>query len=503
MAQTAPADSCVMTGTVFHSSFANVYGASPLLPPEHWAVRAAERLHAVGFAPSYLPAQGAVPRAEVLAALLEGGEAVIQFCQEPHLAPWEPVVEGWLDRFLEEFPESYGPAGPVVHLGTSVGAGYAERTGVLAPAVGYRYDRQNPLPAEGDAGLVLHGSTGVLLGRTIFAAGELTSRSGATGAARWEVGAGARGWQLSAGQAEVRYGPGRGGGIVLSPRDPLPRVEVRRTRPLRFPGVLGYAGRVTGHLFVSRMTDEDRHSTEPWMFGARLAVQPHGRLALGLNRGAVFGGEGRPLTFRNVAGLAAGAIRSHFENQILSFDARWRLPTDALLPVTVYAEWGADDGAGALNEMPGYLGGLFIPALPGVPQVALGVEGARFTDCCGHSTWYFNATFPGNWARGDQALGHPLGGEGWERSAYASADLLDSRVRLRAQGFQRERRQTTLGEMGGGNLFSPWRTGRSDGWRVDGEVTLMHGAELRGSWVRDAGGGWEEQVLRLGLFAYF
>jgi hypothetical protein len=502
-AAAAQADTtCVFTGEVFHPDNAVVHAVSPLLPPGHWAVRAAERLEAAGLAPSYLPAQGAVPRTAVFAALLEAGTAVIGVCENPRVDAWQPLLEGWLDRFLDEFPESRGRGGPVSRLGAEVGAGYAETTGVLSPAVGYFTARQDPRPVADRTGAFGRAAGGVMLGSFAVAAGEAVFFDGEIEAPRWEVAAGARGWQLSAGRAEVRYGPGRFGGVSLSPREPLPRVELQRTRPLRLPGFLRYAGGVTGHLFVTRLTDEERHPTQPWMFGARLAVRPHARLTLGISRAAIFGGEGRPLTLRNLAGLSIGVVRSDFENQILSFDARLRLPTETLLPATVYVEWGADDGAGALNEQPGWVAGLSLPAIPGVPALSLGVEAARFAGCCGHGAWYFNATFPGNWARGDQPLGHPLGGEGRERAAYASADLLEGRLRLNGRFYQRNREQRSLAEVGGGNLFSPARTGRSDGGEVEAALRIGR-AEARAAWAREAGEGWREQALTVALSAFF
>ncbi|HEU0298905.1 MAG TPA: capsule assembly Wzi family protein [Longimicrobium sp.] len=482
--------------------FTIAYDASPLLPPGHWAVRAAGRLEGVGLAPSYLPAQGAVPRAAVFAALLEAASAVFDDSGHPPRGEWEALLEGWLERFVEEFPE-YGPVIDPVLLGGEVGAGYAETTGVLSPAIGYFAARQDPRPVADRTGAFARAAGGVMPGRAAIVAGEVLFRDGEVEAPRWEVAAGARGWQLSAGRAEVRYGPGRFGGVSLSPREALPRIELQRTRPLRLPGFLRHAGLVTGHVFAGPMLDEERHATEPWLFGARLGVRPHPRLTLGINRAAIFGGEGRPATLRNLAGLAVGVIRSSdFENQILSFDARLRLPTEALLPATVYLEWGADDGAGALNEQPGWVAGLSVPAIPGMPEVSAGVEAARFAGCCLHGAWYFNATFPGNWARGDQPLGHPLGGEGWERAAYASGELLDARLRIGGRFYQRERTQRSLAEVGGGNLFSPWRTGRSDGGEVEAALRIGR-AEARAAWARETGTGWREQAVSVALSAFF
>lgn len=469
--------------------------ASPLLPPGHWAVRAAERAEAMGLAPGYLPSQRAAPRAVVYAALREAAEA--------ERGGTSRLARGWLARFREEFPE-YGRIRPRISaLAFSAGAGYDGSEGVLSPAIGYFAAREEPVPVADRTGAFARVGGGVALGAAAFAAGEARLYRGELDAPRWEAAGALRGWQLSIGRAEVLYGPGRGGGITFSPREPLPRVEVQRVHPLRLSGFLRHVGRLTVHAFVSRMTDEERHPTEPWLFGARVGVQPHPRLTFALNRGAIFGGEGRPLTAKNLAGLAVGVIRSDFENQILSFDARWRLPSDALVPATVYLEWGADDGAGALDEQPAWLAGVFLPALPGVPGVGLGAEAARFANCCEHGAWYTNVSFMGNWARGEQLLGHPLGGEGWEGSAYAAADLLDGRLRLNARVFRREREDRTLVALGGGNLFSPARTGRSTGAEAEAALRVARGAEARAAWARDAGDGWREQALHLSLSAFF
>jgi hypothetical protein len=498
-AQRDTAGACRVTGTVFEPSFAVVHGVSPTLPPEHWAVRAAERLHGAGLAPGYLPAQGAVPRAVVFAALLQAGGEVFTFCRNPRLREWEPLLDEWLDRFLTEFPESRRGPRRVQRLGARAGAGYAESAGRLSPVIGFHDAQREPRPVPDRAGPFARAAGGVMLRGAVLAAGDVVLGAGTGDAPRWEVAAGARGWQLSAGRAEVRYGPGRAGGVALSPRQPLPRVELQRTRPLRLPGPLAHAGRVTGHVFAGPMADAERHPTDPWMFGARVALQPHPRLTLGIDRAAIFGGAGRPATVGKLAGMAVGVIRSDFENQVLSFEARWRLPTEAVLPVTVYAEWGADDGAGALDEQPGWVAGVSLPWLPGVPQLSAGVEAAGFTSCCGHGAWYYNTSFPGNWARGDQPLGHPLGGEGWQGAAYAAADLLGGRLRLEGRAFQREREDSSIG----GSLFWPARRGRSRGGQAEGALRVGGHTEARTAWAYETGDGWRERALYMSLSAFF
>jgi hypothetical protein len=267
--------------------------------------------------------------------------------------------------------------------------------------------------------------------------------------------------------------------------------------------VLRVFGGVTLHTFMSPVGGE-RHPDEPWLWGARLAFQPHRRLTFAVNRASIFGGE-TGVTARRLAGMFVGVIRgTTFENQVLSLEGRWRLPTDALLPATAYLEWGADDGAGALHEMPARVGGILFPALPGLPEVSAGAEYARVEDlCCGHGPWYFNSTHPGNWARGTAPLGHPLGGQGWEAAAYARADLLASRLRMHVRGFARERSDAGLDTLGGGNLYSPQRTGGSTGFAADAAYRFAPRAELRAAARREAGDGWSERAFEAAVSVFF
>jgi hypothetical protein len=474
--------------------------ASPLLPPGHWAVRAAERAEAMGLAHGWLPAQGAVPRGAVLDALERAAEEGAR--RSPRLAE---LAEGWVERFREEFPE-YGEDedGDALLLAVNghASAGYAGERGRLSPAIGYLGTRQEPRPV-GDVSTARAELGGaVRAGR--HAAGYLVGRWDGAGAdvARWEAVAQAGPLALSFGKQPVGYGWGEGGGVVLSPTL-LSRVEARTVRPIRLPGVLRVFGGVSAHTFASRLGGA-RHPEEPWLWGARVAFQPHRRLSFAVNRASLFGGE-EAVTANKVLKMLAGVIRGgSFENQLLSFEGRWRLPTEGALPATVYLEWGADDGAGALDEAPARVAGVLFPALPDLPEVAAGAEAAHFEVGDGeHGGWYFHSTFDGNWARGTRPLGHPLAGEGWEAAAYARAEVMRARLRVEARGFTRERGESTYAAVAGGNLYSRVRTGRSAGARGSLAYRLRPHAEVRAAARTEVGDGWSEGALDLALSLYF
>jgi hypothetical protein len=474
--------------------------ASPLLPPDHWAVRAASRAEALGLADNYLPAQRAVPRAVVLAVL---EHAEVTAADRPALAR---LASGWLARFREEFPE-HGPDATgdalLFPVNGRAALGFADERGRLSPAIGYFVgSRNDPQPVPDVSTPRLDVAAGTSAGRRVAAWGLGRWDERGVDLARWEAVVSAGPVALSAGKQPVAYGWGEGGGIVLS-QNVVPRVEAQTLRPVRLPSVLRHFGGVTLNTFFTRLGGE-RHPAEPWLWGARLAFQPHRRLTFAINRASIFGGDSA-VTAERLAGMFLGVIRgSAFENQVLSFEGRWRLPTDAVLPATAYLEWGADDGAGALHEVPARVGGILLPALPGLPEVSAGAEYARFeVVCCGHGPWYFNSTHPGNWARGTRPLGHPLGGEGWEAAAYARADLLDARLRVHLRGFARDYSDESLATIGGGNLYSPQRDGGSLGFVVEGAYRLTPRTELRAAVRNESGDGWDERGLDAALSVFF
>jgi len=317
---------------------------------------------------------------------------------------------------------------------------------------------------------------------------------------RWDAAVAAGAFQLAVGREPVGYGYGRTGGIVYSDPDPLPRVELQTTRPIHLPFFLRHVGPVTVHTFAGPVSDPARHPTDPYLWGFRAAFQPHPRLTFAANRGSMFGGEGDPTTFTRVLKMLAGVVHSQFENQVISFEGRYRLPTDRVLPATAYMEWGADDAAGALDETPARVIGLFVSALPGAPEAGAGVEYTFFkAGCCGHGPWYQNTTFPGGWAVHGRPLAHPLGGEGAEYAAYAQADLAGARLHLDGRAFIRDRSDASLARYAGGNLFTPERLGRGRGGALEAALRLRPRADLRAGFALEDGDGWRERSFHAAL----
>lgn len=466
---------------------------SPLLPQAHWAVRAANRADAWGLTQSYFPAQRRVPLFAVAAALEQAVQATGSVeTDKAH------VVRGWKSQLAAEYPgaaracwgETDSPG--LQMLGARATAGYVDWSNAVFPGT----PLHGPTAVEPEQGLVGQAAAAVALGGVAAAAVEPT-RGPAGVVTDWQLNLGAKSLMLTAGHGPVGYGFGRGG-VVFSGAAGLTHVELSSYRPLRLPGVLRWLGPVHGSAFVGRLYAPQLPG-DPYLGGASVGAQPHPRLNLAVHRGAMFGGDSArtPLSALDVVKLASMLYNGE-ENQVFSFSVRYRLPTEGVLPLLSYAEWGADDSSGALDEAPGYVLGLFAPGLPGIPQVAAGVERSWF----GYSPtpdrpvwyWYVNRPIPGPWAAGPNPLGHALGGNGAEWLAFLEGDLLRSRLRWDASLAFR-RRDT-------GNLYAPDRAGNSTVMAADIRYRFARWGEVSVSGYREAADAWDEQRIQLLLSAF-
>ncbi len=477
--------------------------ASPLLPPEHWAVAAADRAEALGLAPGWFPAQRAAPAAQVARAFREA----VATAEERGDSALVRTAEAWSRRLAEEMrglgDGEEAPEGPrVLGLGARLSAW--DEQGLVAPGSGLYGFREGPRE-RGDTRSVTVGGRAALAWGGRLAASAEPSFDGEAKLPRWEVSASAGPMALSVGRQAVGYGTGAGGGVVLSSAA-LGRVELRTERPVRLPGLLRVLGPTTFHTFVSR-TDEPRHAGRPWLWGARGALRPHPRLTVAVSRASIFGGDSvtTPTNAANVGKMLLGLLSADFENQVVAMDFRWRLPTERALPLTAYLEWGAEDAAGGWWDVPGRVVGLSTPAVPGLPWLSAAVEAASFPEpCCGNPPWYLHGTHAGGWATDAGPLGHPLGGEGTELLARVAADLPVPGVRVEARGFRRDRSDASFNTpLVAGNLYAPDRAGVSWGGAVDAAWRFGRGAEARAAWRGDAGDGWREAVLRAGVSIFF
>ena len=477
--------------------------ASPFLPPGHWAYGAARRLEALGLAPEGFGG-GTRPRTErELAQLFDQAELQAEL-QAPELAP---LVRGYRLRFLDEFPRTSWAVtrGEAVAgwelLGGRARAGYERHRGRVETGIGYDPETDwtgtRPRPDRRE-------SMSSITANAVFAPYLALSVTPANRGGRWELDAGHvvanRGpLGLWLGRRSVGFHPGIGGGIVLTESRAFDGGGIFLDSPVHLPWILRHLGPFRLDFLLTRIENGDR-VRRPWFGVLHATVQPHPRLELGMARGDIFAGDGNtPITLRSMAKMIFGfhaGEQGEFNNEVFSVYVRARSALSGV-PVVVYLDWGMDDSAGAWFNVPARVIGVEVPALPGIPALAVGAERTSFAPaCCDNTIWYRNWSLRGGWTASGQPLGHPLAGQGEEWLVYTRADLFQANLNLDLRLFTRER--------GSENLLAPERTGRSRGGRVALEGRLggalsffFHGALEKGA------AGWREDSLGVGLQVVF
>jgi hypothetical protein len=479
------------------------------LPVDHWVIGALARLDALPELGAVVPwGVGTPTRREALGALERAASlAPPPSAQDPtpEAVALAALARGWRDRLRQETGGDPGAVPrPVRWAGGHWDLRVGRRYGALGTGEG-RYDFIAPEPL-GEAGHLHAGLAGALEVGPVAVAGE--ARVGEDGVLRpRELHAAGRlgPVDLWAGRRAPAFAGGRGGRVVLGGAVPLDGGGLSLAGPRSLPGFLRHLGPVRFETHLARLGESGalRH---PWFWAARGSVAPHPRLSLGLNRAAMFGGEGNaPITVKNVLLMLAGSRaeelpgdlgRSFFANQVASVELRWRPPLGGV-PSTLYVEWGMEDSSGAWLNVPGFTAGWEVAAVPRAPDVALGIEVTYFApECCGNPPWYRHASFTGGWAQEGLPLGHPLGGEGMEWLLHGRADLLDARLVSSWGLFHRKRK--------GDNLFMPDRQGTSRGASLE----VLWGAGGRTDLVLDGlyesgEGGWSQLRAFLGIRSYF
>jgi hypothetical protein len=451
-------------------------GAPLFLEPDHWVANAIRRTVALGLAPA---------TADPMAAPITLQHAYDVLRQALHLAAdsaASTMVRGWLELLQKE-----GPAAGALSL-ARVNAGVMTLSGQARGGDGYFPDE------DWEGAWRLEGVSGPAI---MFAArGFVTQRvswsvDGGRLGHGWSVPAGALAVaagpvDLWAGRRRLHYGVGRGGGTVLGAGlDANPHLTQRtlfsltggglHTRePFTYPSVLGFLGKGRVEIVGGHLPRNGRVESPFVVFGRVTSTPFTPRLTVGVNRGAIFGGRGNPITAGRLGGLLIGlhgGEGGEFENQVLSAVIRFRPPVGPV-PLEAYLEWGMDDTAGAVRDTPAIIAGADLGAVPGIPFVSLGLETTRFPrSCCGNPIWYRSIFFRGSWADDGRLFAHPLGGHGSELLGHARLDLPQHGLMMRAQAFTRER--------GEENLFAPGRDGRSRGGSVAMEYSVSRRTGLQ------------------------
>jgi len=468
--------------------------ASPLLPPDHWAVKAADRLEELGLLDHYMPAQRAVPLVDVAAAFVEGE----RHAQESH-PELVRIIRTWRERLGREWSGAFTqPRSEARLLGARLGAGYqggvADEVNLGPSATGPSALHLEAPPSDPFA----EGAGAVAYGSHLAASAEVHSTPWDVNLTGVELVGALGSVELSVGRGPIGYGPNEVGGVTMSGIAIMDRAEFRTNTPFRLPGFLGVLGDFTVDLALAHF-NEPRHPYHPFLLDAQVQWRPESRLTFAVIHGFMFGGAlWNGISFGHAA-LALTAMSNYSGNNVDSASVRYRLPTEAFLPLTAKVELGTDDNPGAAITWPGLVAGVTAPMLP-VLSAAFGFEFAFFghfiTIGSGHIpfAWYAHSQYTGGWATGETPLGDPLGGEGRAFRLIASADPVPE-IHLSAIAWAQDRFAH--------NNYAPMAAGQSVGLSGDADLRLgCWGLDLKGLYERGAE-GWKRSAVEVGASVFF
>lgn len=453
------------------------------LPGEHWAPRAVRRLEAAGISDGHRAARSVdlCAASRVFLSVADGAS--------PRLAR---LAQSWSDRLRQEYPSSHQVAGVTADQAMAAGAGRV-REGVAAPGRGeFPPERTGAQILEDRQDLWFAAGASLSVGDR-FASAAALAVGGGVEVSRLEAAADVGPLRLIAGRGASGFGIVRGGSLIVDRVERFDRVEIKSEEAWRLPLGLGDVAL----LGVFSRLGGDRHEKEPYFAAGRLSVRPHERFRVAINRGAMFGGSGVDVTPERLLHMLIGRVAGEgFEDQIVSVDAEWRLPTEGVLPLALYMEWGAEDASGSWWKVPGRTFGMEVPFLPVHSGTGLAIEYTEFAQsCCFNPEWYRHYSFPGGWSVGDEVLGHPLGGHGTEVAALLESSLPGISVEGTAEIRLRDR--------GEENLFVPGRAGRSVlaragiGWRIRPHLNIDFDGTL------EQASDWSERRAALSASIYF
>lgn len=182
------------------------------------------------------------------------------------------------------------------------------------------------------------------------------------------IGLGLGNWMLMLEQVDRWWGPGHEGSLILSNNArPIPAITLQRNVSDPFESrYLRWIGPWSLTTFMGRMDDDRVESHDnPLLFGMRIGFSPLDGLDIGLNRTAMWGGEGRPTDlgtfidlFRGDDNNVDGDNPDEPGNQLAGFDIRYRLPRSLGLPLAVYTQWNGEDEEAFLPEAIMFLHGV-------------------------------------------------------------------------------------------------------------------------------------------------
>lgn len=251
-------------------------------------------------------------------------------------------------------------------------------------------------------------------------------------------------WQLSYGKQSLWWGPDQGGALMLSDNaDPLRMFRVSRVTPFKLPSVLGVLGPMRVEFFIGQYSGYEFMFTpsglvgqfgqslhpQPIVHGERFSFKPTPNFEFGMSRTTDYGGPGYPLTWhtflRSVfstdqtnpgAANKPGSRRS-------GLDFSYRIRNGLMFYADAFTEHDTISPIVA-PDVAAWLGGIYIPRLPGIPKMDFRAEGVHTDPPIGGNVgsgfFYYNPTWISGFTNSGHLMGSWVGREGQGVQAWTT-----------------------------------------------------------------------------------
>jgi len=227
---------------------------------------------------------------------------------------------------------------------------------------------------------------------------------------------------LIAGKIPAWWGPGNDGSLIRGDASlPVTGITMQRDRQSapKSPYV-SWVGPWQYQLFAGQLDDYSA-AEDAKLFGARLMAQPFSWLEVGASRTFMWGGEGRPESFKSFTDAilgtkdndaTAGNTDNDPANQLAGFDARLSLAPLIKIPASVYAQYVGEDEAGGLPSKNMYLAGMdYASAAYNKPYQLYAEYADTRTSGKSRGISYDHFLYTDGYYQQGYPLGHALGGD--------------------------------------------------------------------------------------------
>ena len=252
-------------------------------------------------------------------------------------------------------------------------------------------------------------------------------------------------WQVSFGKQSLWWGQSQGGPMQMGDNAvPITMFRINRVSPFKLPSVLGWMGPIRVEFFIGQLAGHnflfDNQAglvgqwgqvlgRQPFIHGEKLSFKPTRNFEFSVSTTTLFAGGPTPLNWHNLGrAFTSFIVPAGNEEDITSADSvvdfTYRVP-GLRNWLTFYGEAYTKDEYSPLGypRKSAYLGGIYLPRIPGLAKLDLRVEGGStdppdFGTCVG--CFFTNDRFVSGYTNDGNPMGSWLGRAGQGEQAWST-----------------------------------------------------------------------------------